>query len=237
MPRFSICTPAYDMDGYGHIYMDELLQELKQQTFQDFEVVISDQSTDTKTLDVVLKHSNDLRIRYFTDIYNRGKAACNINQCMKYAEGDIIKILYQDDFFVTTDALAYINEGFNQGAKWIINGYTHSNEDKTKFYEPIIPVYDDRVIIGQNSVGNPSNVSVINDKNDQIFMDESILYVVDCEYYFRLKQRYGEPGVIGHTLVSARYHPASVVDRPEMKALLQPEVEYCLKKHNLKVIQ
>lgn len=235
MPRFSICTPAYDMGGYGHIYMEQMFEDLLRQSVQDFEVIISDQSTTSLTHELCLRYADKLNIRYFSDFYNRGKAACNINQCMKYAEGQIIKIIYQDDHFVNDDALKIISAYFDTGALWAINAFTHSNENREIVEAPTIPYYNDAVIVGRNSVGNPSNISVIN-APDKLYMDESILYVVDCEYYFRLKQKYGEPVIIKDCLVAARYHPASVVDRPEIVALLGPEVNYCLQKHNLRVV-
>jgi glycosyltransferase involved in cell wall biosynthesis len=236
MPRFSICIPTYDMGGYGHKYLKQMFDDLLNQTMQDFEVVISDQSTTSMAQELCLAYSDRLKIRYFSDFYNRGKAACNINQCMKYAEGEIIKIIYQDDHFTRNDALAIIDEYFKNGAKWTINAFTHSNEQKEILEHPRIPYYSDNVIIGMNSVGNPSNITVIN-AQDKLYMDESILYVVDCEYYFRLNQKYGAPVVIDQCLVSARYHPTSLANSPEVIALLEPEVNYCLKKHNLRVLQ
>lgn len=233
MARFSICIPTYEMGGYGFEFLDQLLTELKQQTFQDFDVVISDQSSDEKILNVCSKHTNDIPIHYTSYQENKGKAACNINNAMKNASGEIIKILYQDDFFVSKDALSKINEQFNLGSKWVVNGFTHSN-DKINFFNTRIPFYGDHVLIGENTIGNPSNISVIN--KDLIFMDESILYVVDCEYYFRLNQQYGPPTVIDDILVCARHHPVSAVDRPEFYNLKGPEVEYCLKKHNARVV-
>jgi glycosyltransferase involved in cell wall biosynthesis len=218
------------MGGYGHKCLDELLTELKYQTLQDFEVVISDQSTDTKTLEVVQKHSDKLKIRYITDFYNRGKAACNINQAMKYAEGDIIKILYEDDFFVTQHALQIIDDAFVAGAKWTINGFTHT-QDKKEFFNTKPSYYQDSVLLGRNSIGNPSNISVLN--SEKIYMDENILYVVDCEYYYRLKQNLGLPVQLQNVLVCARHHPASVAHLPEFTNLLGPEVQYCLTKHNV----
>jgi glycosyltransferase involved in cell wall biosynthesis len=232
MSKFSICIPTYEMGGYGYVFLNELLTELKQQSFQDFEIVISDQSDDDKILEVCTSHSSDLEILYIKYPENKGKAACNINNAMKHARGEIIKILYQDDFFVDADALVKIVKQFDSGAKWVINGFTHSH-DKKQFFNTRIPFYGDHVLLGENTVGNPSNVSIINDE-DKIYMDESILYVVDCEYYYRVKQKYGLPSIIQDILVCARHHPVSAVDKPEFYNLKNPEVKYCLNKHDVK---
>ena len=218
------------MGGYGHEFLDQLLHELKQQTVQDFEVVISDQSIDNKVLEVCQQHAFTMNIVYFKSFYNKGKAACNINKAMQYASGEIIKILYQDDFFVDAQALEKISKEFDNGAKWVVNGFTHSH-DKHEFFNTRVPFYGDHVLLGENTIGNPSNISVLN--SEKIYMDESIMYVVDCEYYYRLKQKLDLPVVIQDILVCARHHPASAVDKPEFYNLKDTEVRYCLSKHNL----
>ena len=44
MFEFSIAIPAHDRGENGPKWMAELLDSLERQTFQDFEVVVSDQS-------------------------------------------------------------------------------------------------------------------------------------------------------------------------------------------------
>lgn len=232
MKYFSICIPTYEMGGYGHVVLNELLTELKYQTFQDFEVVVSDQSVDNSILDVCKKHSEELSIVYFKNFYNKGMAAYNTNKSMQYASGKVIKILYQDDFFVVNDALEKIYDEFEKGCKWLVNGFTHTT-DKKQFYNSKIPYYNDMVIVAENSVGNPSNLSIIND--DKIFIDEDLYYVFDCEYYFRLKEKFGLPVIINDILVCSRIHPVASVNNPELIKLKDKEVEYCLNKHNLKI--
>lgn len=231
--RFSICIPTYEMGGYGHELLDELFNDLKKQTFKDFEIVVSDQSLDDKIVDVCNKHSIELDIVYIHYNENKGKAACNINNAMKNASGEIIKILYQDDYFVTSYALENISKVFDDDAvNWCINAFTHSNRDRTQFFNSRPSYYGDHVLIGENTVGNPSNISFRN-TNNNLYMDESIVYVVDCEYYYRLNKQLGAPYVIPDVLVCARHHPVSAVDRPEFYNLKDTEVKYCLKKHNV----
>ena len=79
MKKFSICVPTYEMGGYGHVFLNELLTELKYQTIQDFEIVITDQSLDTDVIKVCDQHSDKLDIKYIRNYYNKDKAAANIN--------------------------------------------------------------------------------------------------------------------------------------------------------------
>lgn len=231
MTRFSICIPTYEMHGYGHIVVNELMHELKMQSFQDFDIVISDQSNDSKILDVVHEHSKDLDIKFMTDLANRGKATANINKAMRYAEGEIIKIMFQDDFFVNFDALKIISAEFDKGAKWTTNSFTHTT-DKKNFFNTKPSYYQDSVITGRNSIGNPSNISVHRDC--RVYMDTELYYIFDCDYYWQLKHQNGMPNVINDVLVCSRLHPTSMSQDKDVVGLLAKETEYCCKKYNIK---
>ena len=43
--KVSICIPTYEMKGFGANYLDHSLSVLEKQTYQNFEVIISDHST------------------------------------------------------------------------------------------------------------------------------------------------------------------------------------------------
>ena len=47
--RFSVAIPAHDRGKNGPIWMRELLDSIKNQTFQDIEIVVSDQSRNDKS--------------------------------------------------------------------------------------------------------------------------------------------------------------------------------------------
>ena len=53
MFEFSIAIPAHDRGENGPKWMAELLDSLEKQTFQDFEVVVSDQSKNDDIMNAV----------------------------------------------------------------------------------------------------------------------------------------------------------------------------------------
>ena len=53
MFEFSIAIPAHDRGENGPKWMGELLDSLEKQTFQDFEVVVSDQSKNDDIMNAV----------------------------------------------------------------------------------------------------------------------------------------------------------------------------------------
>ena len=46
MSEISVCIPTYEFRGEGVRYLTEIFDGLRKQTFQDFEIVISDHSKD-----------------------------------------------------------------------------------------------------------------------------------------------------------------------------------------------
>ena len=70
MTLFSICVPTYEMSGYGHEMLKELFENLKLQTVQDFEIVVSDQSQDDKTLRVCEEYSDIFTIKYIKNFFS-----------------------------------------------------------------------------------------------------------------------------------------------------------------------
>ena len=96
---FSVAIPTYEMNGKGVEYLNFSLSMLKRQSFQDFEVVISDNSKDDNIKILCEKWSNYLDIKYFNnDINKLDNPSANINNAMKNCTGDYIKILFLDDF-------------------------------------------------------------------------------------------------------------------------------------------
>ena len=91
-PTVSILIPTYN---YAR-YLDEAIQSVLNQTFQNFEmIIVDDQSTDN-TDQVVQKYLSDPRISYIKNPKNLGLVG-NFNQCLEYAKGEYIKFLMADD--------------------------------------------------------------------------------------------------------------------------------------------
>jgi glycosyltransferase involved in cell wall biosynthesis len=65
--RFSIAIPTHDRGYNGPKWMKELLESIKSQTFQDFEVVVSDQSKNDKILNICKEYSDDFGYKYFKE--------------------------------------------------------------------------------------------------------------------------------------------------------------------------
>ena len=212
-PFFSIAIPAYGYDGKGVEFLEHNLSILGQQTFKDFEVIISDHSIDNTILKVFEKYLNNstLNITYIKNEKGRGIISPNLNNAMKYCTGEWIKILFQDDFLYNKNAL-HIQHNIlkdNDKIKWLITTFIHSN-DGVNFYRLYHPKLSDNIWTGNNTLGNPSNLTIKN--KDLIFFDERLNWLVDCEYYYRLFLKHGEPTIINEITVVNRTHGKGLTD-------------------------
>jgi glycosyltransferase involved in cell wall biosynthesis len=61
--KVSICIPTYEMKGFGANYLDHSLSVLEKQTYQNFEVIISDHSTTPLIENVCKKYQSKFRDR------------------------------------------------------------------------------------------------------------------------------------------------------------------------------
>lgn len=161
-PRISIAVPIHDMAN-GDYFLQRLKDSLYKQTFQDFELVIT----------------------------KEGKMAENTNAAIKQCSGDIIKILYMDDFLANPFALQHITHNFKGG--WMATGCTHT-EDGTTFFNDHVPTWNDDMESGNNTIGSPSVIAFEN--NDPLLFDENLSWMLDVELYGRLYKRYGLPRLI-----------------------------------------
>lgn len=218
-------------NGAGERFLIEFFSGLTFQSFKNFDIVVSDQSeTD------VLKHVCDmfskvLDIKYYKNISEIKNAANNVNNAIRHATGEIIKLLYMDDFFIDPTALAKISDAFyNNKGNWLINGFIHCNVDKTKFFDARTPWFGNKYVNGDNTTGNPSTYAVR--KKCLIEMDENLLWLVDGEYFYRSYFYHGDPIIIPDVLVAFREHQDSAFLDSKYRELDAKERQYCIDKFN-----
>ena len=92
-PKVSIGLPVYN----GEDFLAEALDSLLDQTYDDFELIISDNASTDSTADICTSYSaKDSRIRYLRSDVNLG-AAVNYNLVFELATGEYFKWAAHDD--------------------------------------------------------------------------------------------------------------------------------------------
>src|SRR3990167_9539163 len=160
IPKVSILIPYHDMKDAG-FFLKRNIDSIMMQTFKDYEIVLT----------------------------KNGKMAENSNSGIKRARGEIIKMLYLDDYFAHPEALEVIVNNFKGG--WLATGCQHDNGK-----DIIMPHYAkfEGIPEGINNIGSPSVVAFEN--KDPLMFDEEMSWFLDVDLYKRLGERYGPPTIV-----------------------------------------
>jgi hypothetical protein len=149
----SICIPTHNMKNKD-FFLKRCLDSIREQTYQDFEIVITED----------------------------GLMAENTNSAMKKATGELVKIMYMDDWFAHKNALKEIVDNFK--GDWMITGCNTNPH----------PYWTDDIETGNNHLGSPSVLTVR--RKTMVFFDETMSWLLDCDLYRRMYDLYGPPKIL-----------------------------------------
>ena len=221
----SICIPTYEMKGLGVEYLEYSFNILYSQTYTNFEIIISDHSILNSIKDLCEQWSQILNIQYFKNEYKRGISSANINNAIKHANGDIIKILFQDDFLYDEYSLEKQLECFK--GNWMVTACCHYNGKE--IYKPYYPKYHDNIQYGENTISSPSVLMFKN--KDVLEFDENLIWLMDTDYYKRLYNKFGLPSICNYITVVNREHDNQVSNTLATQNIKQQELNYIIKKY------
>ncbi|MBE5835576.1 MAG: glycosyltransferase family 2 protein [Butyrivibrio sp.] len=98
--KVSICVPTYNNPED----VSRLLESIARQTYKDYEVCISDDSTDDKIEKIIDSYKDSMTVCY---VHNKERLGhiFNWNAALKLGSGEYIKIMFSDDWFTFDDSL------------------------------------------------------------------------------------------------------------------------------------
>lgn len=96
-PLVSVIVPVYNVEQY----LDECLNSIRQQTYENLEIIVVEDCSTDQSLEVLSKHLNDQRIKLIRHEKNSGLSAAR-NTGIDGARGDYI-------MFVDSDDLVYLS--------------------------------------------------------------------------------------------------------------------------------
>ena len=165
-PKVSIVIPIHDMKN-GAFFLWRVVNSIMEQTFKEYEIVIT----------------------------KEGSMPVNTNAGIKRARGELIKILYLDDYFATENALQMIVDNFTDDINWMITGCSTNPQ----------PYWTDDIETGNNKLGSPSCLTVRKWKEMPLF-DERMSWLLDCDLYKRLYKSSGKPKIMSGMHINIGQH-------------------------------
>lgn len=228
-PLVSICIPTYAMKGRGVEYLNHSMQKIARQTFKDFNIIISDHSEDSAIEDYCKSWNGKLEICYVRNESNRGNSSANVNNSFKHANGKIIKVLFQDDFFVDDNSLlTQVTHFLGNANHWMAVACCHS-KDGINLHSPFYPLYHDQIQYGQNTISSPS---VLMFKNSNVIQfDENLIWLMDVDYCKRLYDSFGLPTICNYVTIVNRQHEDQISNTLATEELKKKELEYVIEKY------
>lgn len=182
MAKVSIGIPAY----YGEEGVARLLHSIGQQEYEDYEVVITDDSGDGRIGRLAEGKKN---VRYYKNEVRLG-AAANWNRAMHLCTGEYMKIMHHDDWFTAPDSLGEFVRMMEEHpeADLVFCGTRQVGRDGE--YERFISPEDAgllrqdyRNLFLGNTIGAPSAVMHRRGVGEY---DGALTWLVDMEFYMHI---------------------------------------------------
>lgn len=186
--KVSICIPAYKQPAH----LKKALQSIVTQSFNNYEVIITDDSPDDSVERVIEEFKQfDLTIKYFKNKEAKGSPG-NWNEAIRRSSGEYIKILHHDDWFPHSDCLSAFVKMLDEHpeADFAFSGsFNYNVQGGLKFTHKARPRQirelqkDPLFIFCGNFIGAPS--ATIYRKSLDIWFDATLQWVVDIDFYIR----------------------------------------------------
>ena len=188
-PAVSICIPAYLNTGLLSRTLDSLLK----QTYQDFELIVTDDSPDDSVAQLLSHFNFGNRAFYQRNSPPLGSPA-NWNAALTLATGRYIKILHHDDWFASSEALARLVEALEQAPQSEVVFAAGTIVEATNA-QPIRPVLaslqqlkqlasEPWRLISKNFLSTPS--TMLHRNRSAYRYDTSLKWLVDIDFYVQI---------------------------------------------------
>jgi len=217
MPRVSVIIPTYNQDSY----ISEAIDSVLNQTYQDFEIVITNDGSTDQTWQII-KEKKDPRIRYFSFSQNQGVSIA-ANHCIRQATGELIAILDSDNIFLPDKLEKQVNfldenPGFDAVFTHAIiidkNGNFHRG--KESYFQQLFAQNNKNRFQWLNSFFHSDNslcnTSVLIKKKcyDQVGLyDPRLRQIHDLDFWIRLCLK-SEIHILPEPLVLFRFHDRNI---------------------------
>lgn len=204
MPKVSICIPTYN-DPIG---FKRALSSIEKQKFTNYEVVISDDSTDLSIKKIVAKSRIKKKIIYSKNKVRLGSPE-NFNQAIRKSTGEYIKILLHDDWFTSGNSLLQFVKLLEKDSKidFAFSGSADYNVKLKRTFNRNASNYEihklrlcPEYLFGNNFIGSPS--TTIFRRSVDVYFDKNIKWVVDLEFYIRVLNKNPRFNYTSNPLVS-----------------------------------
>jgi glycosyltransferase involved in cell wall biosynthesis len=186
--KVSICIPSYKQT----VYLRRVLTSIHEQDFNDYEIIITDDTPDDSIKKLIDEFDFQGRLKYFKNQPILGTPE-NWNEAIRKAHGEYIKIIHHDDFFTYNYSLGEFVKMLDDNPECDFAFSSSLNLDKDfKTLNQHCPTPKELDLIKKSPdqlffsaiIGAPSATIFRNKKT--IFFNKSLKWLVDMDFYIRV---------------------------------------------------
>jgi glycosyltransferase involved in cell wall biosynthesis/radical SAM superfamily enzyme YgiQ (UPF0313 family) len=238
-PLVSVCIPVYN----GEKYISEALESVIAQTYSNIEIIISDNDSDDKTLEIIQSFKKRFKFEFLILLHRQYGMIQNWNFCISHAKGKYIKYLFCDDLLEPTCIEEMVNLAEQDEEiglvfsprKLIIeeNKDIHRNdykniEDIYKYWSDLQPIQSGQKLLHDpnlfnnsiNKIGEPSTVLIKKEVFERVgLFDSEIYHLIDLDMWFRIMNQF-KVGFVNNVLSYFRIHSKQATYENTKKDLL-----------------
>lgn len=241
MLRITVVIPSYNHEKY----IAQAIQSVLEQTYQDFEIVITDDGSRDGTVDVI-KTFRDPRIRLFCFDRNQGACAA-MNNNIREAKGEFIAVLNSDDLFLPDKLekqVAFLDKNQEIGAVFghpkLIDEVGNDFVDASHLYQIVFKQSNrtrfewlHHFFYQSNALCHPTVLIRKQCYKKVGYFDERFAQLPDYDFWIRLCMEY-EIHIMQEDLIKFRIHSSEVNasgNRPEANIRALTEFKYLLENY------
>lgn len=204
MSKISIVLPVYN----GELHIKESIDSIINQTFVDWELIIVNDCSTDKTLDIITDYmKRDMRIRIVNNDNNL-KLPKSLNKGFEYAQGEYLTWTSDDNIYL-------------ENALECMHNFLEKNIEASMVCADMETIDTNGKVIGKEPVFNNDELACRN-RVGACFLyrkiilkdigkyDETLFLVEDYDYWMRIQEKYGEIFRISKVLYKYRRHEKSL---------------------------
>jgi hypothetical protein len=203
MSDLTVIIPVHDPNEIYSSFINQALKSIEYQTLRPSQILLSGLGKPEYLDSVLESFALTLPLKFFMNECTSTSA--NLNFLARKSATKFTKILFQDDYLISATALEDISDAFNRDSRvWLASNSKNICGLSGDVTRTIRPHFSNRIRTGNNTIGSPS---VIAFKTENfIDFDENLIWMLDCDWYLRMKHNFGSPIFLRDFQVANRLH-------------------------------
>lgn len=226
---FTTIITTYECYGQGRKLLEENLNSILIQTYENIECIITDHSKDNIIEEYVtnLILPSNIKVFYTRYTENYGNPSYNWNNGLKCANGEFIHTLCMDETYYHKNTIKNIvNFMKSTNAKWI----ACSQLVQPKNYK-FVPKWNSNILTNNTLSGNGAIIILKELKHIQF--DPQFIWFLDTDYYYRIFLEVGPPTIFDEICYIGRIHEHQLTNKVCDSSRQHVETLNITKKYNI----